>query len=135
MNHPITLSLAVAALSLSFSGIAVADQSKPQAPVHVDANGAEELIRKGNVIILDVRTRWEFAEGQIAGAKNLDFQERDFEQKVATLDRGKSYLVHCASGGRSIGSLSIFQKLGFRSVYHLDGGMSAWLDAGKPMVK
>lgn len=122
------------ALTLVFS-IVLADDKKTAGTTHVDANAAAKLIKEGNVIVLDVRTADEYAEGHIAGAKNIDFTENDFEQKAGALDRKKPYLVHCAVGGRSTSSLEVFKKLGFQSIYHLDGGFKAWQKAGNPVEK
>jgi rhodanese-related sulfurtransferase len=102
---------------------------------HVDAAGAAKLVTDKKVVVLDIRTPKEYQAGHIAGAKNLDFYERDFAQKLATLDKATPYLVHCAAGGRSTKSLDQFKKLGFKSVVHLDGGFKAWEKAGQPVEK
>lgn len=93
------------------------------------------LGEKKDVVVLDIRTAKEFAAGHIAAARNLDFYAADFEKRLGELDRTKTYLVHCASGGRSGRSLEAFKKLRFESVYHLDGGFNAWQRAGKPVQK
>jgi rhodanese-related sulfurtransferase len=102
---------------------------------HVDAKQAHALIADKKVLVLDIRTPGEFSKGRIAGAKNIDFQAADFEQRIDELDKTKSYLVHCASGGRSSRSLLLFKKHEFRSIYHLDGGIKAWEKAGLPTEK
>lgn len=126
-------------LSLTFSFLCIAafaDEKKAaDGATHVDPAAAEKLIKEGKVTVLDVRTPDEFKEGRIAGAKNIDFTENDFEKKVSELDKSKTYLVHCGSGRRSTSALEIFQKLGFQSIYHLDGGLKAWQAASKPVEK
>jgi phage shock protein E len=102
---------------------------------HVDAKQAEKLVADKKVVVLDIRTPGEFSTGRIVGAKNIDFQAPDFEQRLEGLDKTKSYLVHCASGGRSSHSLILFKKHQFQSVYHLDGGIKAWTKAGLPVEK
>ena len=102
---------------------------------HVDAQQAQKLIAEKKVVVLDIRTPGEFNSGRITGAKNIDFQAPDFEQRIDGLDKSKSYLVHCASGGRSSHSLMIFKKHQFQAVYHLDGGIKAWQKAGLPVDK
>lgn len=74
-------------------------------------------------------------EGHIAGAKDVDFLDNGFEQKVAALDRKQAFVVHCASGGRSSSSLALLKKLGFASVYHLGAGFGACEATGKPVAK
>lgn len=118
-----------------FCGVALAEENKQGKVTHVDSEAAEKLVQSGKVAVLDIRTAGEYSEGHIAGAKNIDFLENGFEQKIAGLDRSQGFLVHCAAGGRSTDSLSIFKKLGFQSIYHLDGGLNAWQGAGKPVVK
>jgi rhodanese-related sulfurtransferase len=102
---------------------------------HVDPAGAEQLIAGGKVVILDLRTPGEYAAGRLAGARNLDFRSADFEPQLAKLDRKPAYLIHCASGRRSTSALALFQRLGFQSVIHLDGGLGAWERAGKPVQR
>ena len=86
-------------------------------------------------IILDVRTAQEFQAGHIAGALNLDVTAADFEQKAATLDKSKTYLVHCASGVRSERACKKMIQLEFPHLYNLAGGYKAWVGAGEPMEK
>ncbi len=102
---------------------------------HVDPKQAQKLIHDKKVVVLDIRTPGEFTTGRIAGAKNIDFQAPDFEQRIESLDKSRSYLVHCASGGRSTHSLLLFKKHQFQSVYRLDGGIKAWQKSGLPVEK
>ncbi len=101
--------------------------------LHVTPGGAADLIAKGDVVVLDVRTPQEYQSGHVAGARNVDFKAPDFEARLAALDRTQTYLVHCASGRRSTASLATFEKLNFTSIVHLDGGMQAWQSAGEPV--
>ena len=87
------------------------------------------------ITVIDVRTPEEFASGHIKGARNVDIASPDFQKNLAKLDPAKTYLVHCAAGGRSTRSLSLLDKLGFKSVIHLDGGLKSWKEAGLPLEK
>lgn len=131
MKTRLFLALATAFVCLG----AVADDKKAADVVHVDAEGGGKLVADGKVTVLDVRTPDEYKEGHIAGAKNIDFTEGDFETKAGELDKSKSYLVHCASGRRSTASLEVLQKLGFKRLYHLDGGFNGWKKSGNPVEK
>jgi len=112
-----------------------ADNAAPAPVKHVKAHDAQKLLSQTNLVILDIRTPEEFKSFHIAGATNIDFHGSDFEQRVKSLDKSKTYLVHCASGGRSTQSLKFFQKYDFQSIYHLDGGINAWKNAGLPVAK
>jgi rhodanese-related sulfurtransferase len=102
---------------------------------HVNATEAAKLLADKQVVVIDVRTQGEFDAGRIAGAKLVAISSPDFEKQLGELDRNKTYLVLCQSGGRSTRALKTFSKLGFMSVVHLDGGMNAWNKAGQPVEK
>ena len=107
-----------------------------QAPTHLTAQQAVKFLKDNpKAIVLDVRTPAEFETGHLVNAVNLDYKSPDFAQQVAKLDPSKTYLVHCAVGGRSTQTLPVLEKLGFRHVQHLDGGIQAWQGAGFPVTK
>lgn len=136
MSHRIHSLLCAAAVALFSVATVVGAEGESHDPVHhVDPTQAQKLVADKKVVVLDIRTPGEFSTGRIAGAKNIDFQAPDFEQRLDRLDKYKSYLVHCASGGRSTHSLLLFKKHQFQSVYHLDGGIKAWQKAGLPLEK
>lgn len=86
-------------------------------------------------VILDVRTPGEFSAGHIPGAVNLDYNAPDFQEKASTLDKHKTYLVHCATGVRSVRACEKLNHLDFPSLYNLPGGFKAWAKAGQPVEK
>lgn len=88
-----------------------------------------------NAVVLDVRTPEEYAKGHLPGAVLLDFKAADFATKLGALDPKKTYLVHCASGGRSAKACEQMYELGFPRVANLEGGFKAWEAAGKPVEK
>ncbi len=100
----------------------------------VDVATASELAADPAVIVLDVRTPAEFAEGHISRAVSVDVQDPGFESRIAQLDRTATYLVYCHSGNRSAQATADMAALGFTNVNNLDGGISAWLAAGAPVV-
>jgi len=98
-------------------------------------NAAAKLKKKPEIIIVDVRTAKEYKEGHIKGAINIDVKAEGFEEKLGKLDRKKTYLMHCRSGGRSGASLPIWERLGFKNVLHLNSGILGWKKAGLELVK
>ena len=103
--------------------------------VNVDAEKFEQMSKQTGVVILDVRTAQEYAQGHIHGAVNLDINATDFAQKVAQLDKNTTYLVHCRSGTRSTRACNEMAGLEFPKLYNLQGGFVAWEAAGKPVEK
>jgi rhodanese-related sulfurtransferase len=87
---------------------------------------AEKIMKDKEVIILDVRTPAEFAEGAIKGAINIDVNASNFKEKVSTLDKEKSYLIYCRSGMRSVKACNLMAENGFNKMFNLLGGYQAW---------
>ena len=84
---------------------------------------------KPDVVVLDVRTPGEVSEGIINGATMfIDYNSSDFDQQLDGLDKSKTYLVYCRSGNRSGKACHTMLDKGFKQVYNLDGGISAWSD-------
>ncbi len=94
-----------------------------------------EKISEPGIILLDVRTPGEFAEGFIEGARLIDFQSGNFESEIASLDKNTTYAVYCRSGNRSGQAAKIMHDAGFHNVYNLDGGVIDWANAGLPLVR
>ena len=84
-----------------------------------------KLAQKENLVLLDVRTQEEFAEGHIAGAVLLPYDE--IEQKVANLlpEKDKPIIVYCRSGRRSAIAANALRGLGYKDVRDF-GGISRW---------
>ena len=101
----------------------------------VNVDEFQNLIADPQVQLLDVRTPEEFDEGHIAGATLVDANESDFlEKALDVLDANRPVAVYCRSGRRSARAASWLSAKGYK-VTNLDGGVIAWQDAGKTLVK
>ena len=87
-----------------------------------------------DLVILDVRTPEEFAEGHLEGAVMIDSYDLDFADQLAELDPDVPYLLYCRSGNRSGQTLALMEELGFTDVADVDGGINQWQAAGLPVV-
>lgn len=94
---------------------------------------AERLASDPTIIVLDIRTPREFNSGHIAGAINIDFYADDFFNRLKTLDPSKTYLVHCAVGGRSRVAERAFASAGLQKVLHMTRGIEEWRRQGLPL--
>lgn len=72
--------------------------------------------------LLDVRTPQEWEVGRIASSNCNNFNDANFKQNLAKLDKNKPVFVYCAAGGRSSKAAPILQEAGFKYVYNLSGG-------------
>ena len=119
------------------------DEKKPSSAEKKEAKGFknvdvaefEKLRADKKNVVLDVRTQKEFEAGHIPGAVNIDVNAPDFPEKVAKLEKNKTYLVHCAAGVRSAKACDKMSHLAFPKLYNLEGGFKAWETAGNKPEK
>lgn len=112
----------------------VVDQQSTVALISAEAM-LQLLESNPDVQLLDVRTVEEVAEGKIAGSINISSADPNFEQKVRGLDLSKPLYIYCRSGGRSAKSAELVKYYGFPEIYDLEGGITAWKDAGYTVVQ
>jgi len=93
---------------------------------HVDPATFAELMKQPNMVVLDVRTPAEIAARKIEGSVEMDISRPDFAERVAGLDKTKTYLVYCRSGGRSRTACQYMANQGFEKIYNLDQGINSW---------
>jgi thioredoxin 1 len=101
----------------------------------IDAQPFETLLKQKKGLLLDVRTPEEFNAGHLPEAMLLDYNNDNFKKSATQLDKSKPVFVYCKTGGRSKSAASILRDLGFKEVYDLDGGITAWKNAGKTVEK
>lgn len=136
---PVALAMLIAAACSDSSGESSSgDRSDSEAPGIRLVSVEEGADLQGNppdgLVILDVRTPEEFAQGHLEDALMIDFYLDDFADRVADLDPDVPYLVYCRSGNRSGQTAAIMEEYGFTDVADVDGGIMSWLDAGLPTV-
>src|SRR2546423_1149457 len=122
----------VVALSF-FSFLQTADAADAK---NISIDEAARLLKSDtNIVVLDVRTPREFEAGHIKGATNINFNDRDFARRVEALDKNKTYIIHCAAGGRSGKACQQIKTMDFKNMLHMNDGFNAWKEAGKPVEK
>jgi len=101
---------------------------------NLEASEFANKIAEPGVVILDVRTVGEFAEGHIQNAINIDVESGQFDSGIAELDKAKTYAVYCRSGRRSGIAVGKMSDAGFTSLFNLNAGISDWQSQGYPVV-
>ncbi|MEE3343093.1 MAG: rhodanese-like domain-containing protein [Bacilli bacterium] len=87
---------------------------------------AKELIINNGAILVDVRTKEEYADGHIDGAVNLPVDDINEDSvKEVVKDKYDVIIVYCKSGVRSNNAADKLKDLGYNNIYDL-GAMSNW---------
>lgn len=96
----------------------------------IAATNFEQQLTKQSLNVLDVRKPNEYKSEHIVDAANfpLDYVNDNIE----TLDRDKTYHIHCAGGYRSMITSSILKARGFHNLVEIAGGFKAIAETGIP---
>lgn len=90
--------------------------------VTAEAFAAAE-VADSNINILDVRKKSEYYSEHIVNAENAPLD--NINESMASIDKDKTYYVHCAGGYRSMIFASILKARGFDNLINVAGGFSA----------
>jgi adenylyltransferase/sulfurtransferase len=96
----------------------------------VSVHQLKNKLNENNVVLLDVREPFEHDIARIDGATLLPLGE--LPDRIAELPRDKEIIVMCKSGTRSAHATAFLQEQGFRDVYNLAGGITAWATEIEP---
>lgn len=91
----------------------------------------------GEVDLIDVRMPAEYREVHASGAKNFPLHGLDPKAIARTRSgrAGEPWYVICQSGNRSSKAVQKFLDAGIENVVNVDGGTTAWVGAGLPVVR
>ena len=103
------------------------------APIGQDALLERMTSGEGGLLVLDVRSAKEFAEGHVPGAVNISHEELAARLPEIEAERGAEVVVYCRSGRRAQVALDLLAKAGFERLYHLEGDYLAWSAADQPV--
>ncbi len=98
---------------------------------HVDAARWNELIADPDVLVIDTRNHYEIEVGTFPGAidpGNDSFREfPEFAKELADQSTDKPLAMFCTGGIRCEKATALMLDLGFKDVYHLQGGILNYL--------
>ncbi len=95
---------------------------------------ATELLEK-TPFLLDVREVAEWDEvGHLEGAVNIPLRTLVQNANLLPADKNAPIVVYCKGGHRGSIGMAILQMLGYTNVRNVIGGITAWLNAGYPVV-
>jgi glyoxylase-like metal-dependent hydrolase (beta-lactamase superfamily II)/rhodanese-related sulfurtransferase len=106
------------------SGWALQGKPLEHLPQLTPAGLSHVLERYGNHVVLDVRTDSEWEAGHIEGAVHLPLAA--LVEAGVDIDKQRHITTVCASGYRSNIAGSFLKSLGYKQVFSLIGGMTAW---------
>jgi rhodanese-related sulfurtransferase len=89
-----------------------------------------ELVREGEVQLVDVRTVEEREAGRIAGSRHIEMDR--LTEEGPSLAGGRPIVFYCRVGSRSAVATQAFRASGY-DAHNLEGGIVAWVERGLPL--
>ena len=129
-NH----TLLVVALSISFFVLVFSELRRKASCLIIIYPTASVTFMNNDAVVLDLRSAEAFSRGHIVNARNIPFDEFDAQLDKLAGFKGRPIVAVCDAGGSSNKAVDSLRKTGFESVYGLKGGMTAWTQAGLPVV-
>ena len=103
-----------------------ADAQTDASVQNIDQETAKKMMEKDDGhIILDVRTKEEYAAGHIPGAINLPNEDIQDQKPEVLPDTDQIILIYCRSGHRAGLAAEKLAKLGYKKLYNF-GGVNTW---------
>jgi len=103
-----------------------------QAGEYVSPERWNELVSRPDVRLIDTRNEYEVSLGTFAGAENPhtnSFREfPDWVEQNLDGDRDRPLAMFCTGGIRCEKSTAYLKSLGYKNVYHLEGGILNYLE-------
>lgn len=85
------------------------------------------------LLVLDVRDPAEYRVGHVPGAFNLPAAE--IPDQLSAIEGQDGVVLYCIAGSRTQTAEQVLLKHGFGNVFHLEDGLTGWLDSGYPVEK
>ncbi len=105
-------------------------------PVNIKPDEASYFIEIKHPVVIDIRTQEEYGAGHLEAVNMLmDYYAPDFKERLAKLDKNAKYLLYCRTGHRTGITLGVMKNMGFTDIHDIEGGITAWIAAGWPVVK
>lgn len=89
---------------------------------NINMNEFKKMAADNDVLILDARDTSEYKEKRIAKAVNIDLDNIESILKICP-NKNQKILVYCTKGARSIVVAERLDKLGYKQIYNLHGGI------------
>lgn len=91
----------------------------------------QSMLQQGSLRLVDVRTDAEVARGKIPQCESLPLHLLPL--RLNGMDKNATTVFYCQMGGRSAQAAAFAVANGFSDVYNLQGGITAWAQAGLPV--
>lgn len=102
-------------------------------PKIVTVDDLKAALSNPKVLVIDVRTPQEFAQGHVKGAVNWPLQE--IERWWNRVPKDRLVYIHCNTQHRSAVAVRYLMSKSYQNLNLVTGGIQAWIARGYPIAR
>ena len=122
MRYSKSVTLITVIILIAATGFFMADNFSNTDSIDINASMFRDKLNKERGVVIDVRTKNEYDQGHLSITDaQYDFLTGEFQEKIDSFDKNKTYYLYCRSGNRSGQAARIMQNKGFENVYNVGG--------------
>ena len=95
----------------------------------------DKIFNREEVVLLDVRTKEEYEQGHLENSILVPYDELEKRHKELNIDTDLMVVIYCRSGRRSLIAASMLERLGYKNLFNVLGGIVEWEKNGYPVSK
>ena len=92
----------------------------------ISPDEAEQMAANGEAVLIDVREESDFRQAHARGARHLSRGIIELEIEDEIPDPNRAIICYCGGGSRSTLATESLQKMGYKNVRSMRGGLRAW---------
>jgi hydroxyacylglutathione hydrolase len=89
---------------------------------------AKAMIEKGDAQVFDIRPAPDYFGAHIAGSISMPLMA--IRARTGEVVAGQNLIFFCEDGSRSPAACRLAATLDLKNLYHVEGGINAWIKAG-----
>ena len=98
----------------------------------ISATDATRLYNQDAAVFVDIRNENAYQSSHLPGAINIPMEHIDKHQDRLKRFSGRSVIVYCDTGQRTLKAVQALQAQGWQDVHQLRGGLNGWREASLP---
>ncbi len=95
---------------------------------------AKKMMENFKILLFDVRSEKEYKSGTIKNSINIPWRKIDSKISEFTKDKCQTILIFCYSGARGTMATYKLIKAGYKNVFNIEGGITAWKNSKLPTI-
>lgn len=99
---------------------------------NISVTELQSMLQQDELRLVDVRTDAEVMRGKIPQGDSVPLHLLPL--RLHEIDKGTPTVFYCQMGNRSAQAAAFAAANGFANVYNLQGGITAWANAGFPVA-